>query len=64
MCVCTFENACAAAERESEASSRDAHSVANLATLLLDLTTFQTPLATFFPIKSTSDIYSVVLDKL
>ncbi len=33
--VCTFENACAAAvrQREIEVSSRDARSVANLATL-------------------------------
>ncbi len=29
-------------------SSRDARSVANLATLSLDLATFQTPLTTFF----------------
>ncbi len=47
--VCTFENACAAAVRQREESSRDARSVANLATLSLDLMTFQTTLATFFP---------------
>ncbi len=37
---------------DREASSRDARSVANLATLSLDLATFQTPLATFFTKKS------------
>ncbi len=50
--------------RERDVSSRDARSVANLATLLLDLATFQTHLATFFPLKATSDESSVVLDKL
>ncbi len=40
----------------SEVSSRDARSAANLVTLSLDLTTFQTPLATFFSSKkATSD---------
>ncbi len=47
-----------------EASSRDARSVANLATLSLDLATFQTPLATFFTKKVTSDKSSDFLDKL
>ncbi len=45
--------------REREVSSRDAHSVANLATL-----SFQTPLATFFPKKATGDKSSDFLDKL
>ncbi len=50
--MCMFENACAAAVRQTEREvSRDAHSVANLATLSLDLAIFQTPLATFFPQK-------------
>ncbi len=42
--VCTFENACAAAVRQRGVSSRDARSVANVAT-------FQTPRVTFFPKK-------------
>ncbi len=46
--VCTFEDACAAAVRQTEVSGRDAHSVASLAT-------FQTPLATFFSKKATND---------
>ncbi len=41
--VYKFENACAAAVRQREVSSRDARIVANLATLSLDLATFQTP---------------------
>ncbi len=55
--VCTFENVCAAAVRQREVSSRDARSVANLATLSLDLVFFQTPIAN-------SDKSSHFLDKL
>ncbi len=45
-------------------SSRDAHSVANLATLSLDLATFQTLLAKINSKKATSDKSSDFLDKL
>ncbi len=46
-------------DREREMSSRDGHSVANLATL-----SFQTPLVTYFSKKATSDKSSDFLDKL
>ncbi len=57
---------CAAAVRQRERErevSRDARSVAKLATLSLDLAPFQTPIATFF-FKATSDKSSDFLDKL
>ncbi len=59
--VCKFENACAAAVREV---SRDARSVANLATLSLDLVYFQTPYSDFFFQKETNDKSSDIMDKL
>ncbi len=58
--VCKFENACASAVREV---SRDARSVANLATLSLDLVYFQTPYSFLFQ-KETNDKSSDFLDKL
>ncbi len=42
-------------ETPSAISSSESYSVANLATLSLDLATFQTPLATFFFFKAPSD---------
>ncbi len=51
-------------DTEREVSSRDVHSVANVANLSLDLVPFQTPIATFFSKKATSDKSSDFLDEL
>ncbi len=51
MCVYVWKCLCCYSQTEREVSSRDARSVANLATLSLDLATFQTPLANLFPKK-------------
>ncbi len=48
MCVYVWKGVCCCSQTERGVSSRDARSVVNLATLSLDLATFQTPLATFF----------------
>ncbi len=64
VCVRAFENACAAAVRQREVSSRDTRSLANLATLSLDLATFQTLLTTFLSKKATSDKFCDFFDKL
>ncbi len=61
---CTFEKCVCCCSQTERKVSRDAHSVANLATLSLDLVTFQTPLATYFSKKATSDKSSDFLDKL
>ncbi len=55
---------CCCSQAEREVSNRYAHNVANLATLSLDLAPFQTPIATFFSKKVTSDKSSDFLDKL
>ncbi len=62
--ACTFEKCVCCCSQTERKVSRDARSVANLATLSLDLVTFQTPLATYFSKKATSDKSSDFLDKL
>ncbi len=63
-CVYVWKCVCCYSQTEREVSSRDASSVANLATLSLDLATFQTPLGTFSFPKATSDKSSDFVDKL